>query len=114
MWYFSEFSSIYILFTSTPSIGVTKLHINSRYEGPSEAVWKIMEYPILYKDWTVVRLAVYLINEECTVADEINNGNNNCFKAEKGYKSTLLAYYGLNIRLFRMKCSFFYKNFKRL
>uniref|UniRef100_A0A0K0FS32 ATP-dependent DNA helicase n=1 Tax=Strongyloides venezuelensis TaxID=75913 RepID=A0A0K0FS32_STRVS len=55
-----------------------------------------MEYPILYKDWTVVRLAVHLINEECTVGDEINNGNNNCFKAEKSYKSTLVAFYNLN------------------
>uniref|UniRef100_A0A0N5C7V2 Helitron_like_N domain-containing protein n=1 Tax=Strongyloides papillosus TaxID=174720 RepID=A0A0N5C7V2_STREA len=55
-----------------------------------------MEYPILYKDWTVVRLAVHLINEDCTVADEMNNGNNNCFKADKGYKSTLLAFYNLN------------------
>uniref|UniRef100_A0A0K0FS11 Helitron_like_N domain-containing protein n=1 Tax=Strongyloides venezuelensis TaxID=75913 RepID=A0A0K0FS11_STRVS len=73
-----------------------KLHINGRYVGPSEAVWRIMKYPILYKDWTVVRLAVHLINEECTVADEINNDNNNCFKAEKGYKSTLVAYYNLN------------------
>uniref|UniRef100_A0A0N5CBD5 Helitron_like_N domain-containing protein n=1 Tax=Strongyloides papillosus TaxID=174720 RepID=A0A0N5CBD5_STREA len=73
-----------------------KLHIDGRYVGPSEAVWRIMEYPILYKDWTVVRLAVHLINEDCTVADEMNNGNNNCFKAEKGYKSTLVAYYNLN------------------
>uniref|UniRef100_A0A0K0FGK5 Helitron_like_N domain-containing protein n=1 Tax=Strongyloides venezuelensis TaxID=75913 RepID=A0A0K0FGK5_STRVS len=73
-----------------------KLHIDGRYVGPSEAVWRIMKYPILYKDWTVVRLAVHLINEECTVADEINNGNNNCFKAEKDYKSILVAYYNLN------------------
>uniref|UniRef100_A0A0K0F1G1 Inositol-pentakisphosphate 2-kinase n=1 Tax=Strongyloides venezuelensis TaxID=75913 RepID=A0A0K0F1G1_STRVS len=73
-----------------------KLHIDVRYVRPSEAVWRIMEYPILYKDWTVVRLAVHLINEECTVADEINNGNNNCFNAEKGYKSTLVAYYNPN------------------
>uniref|UniRef100_A0A0K0F1U6 SUN domain-containing protein n=1 Tax=Strongyloides venezuelensis TaxID=75913 RepID=A0A0K0F1U6_STRVS len=73
-----------------------KLHIDSRYVEPSEAVWRIMEYPILYKDWTVVRLAVHLINEECTVADEINNDNNNCFKAEKGYKSTLVAHFNVN------------------
>uniref|UniRef100_A0A0K0FSG3 Helitron_like_N domain-containing protein n=1 Tax=Strongyloides venezuelensis TaxID=75913 RepID=A0A0K0FSG3_STRVS len=72
------------------------LHIDSRYVGPSEAVWRIMKYPILYKDWTVVRLAIHLINKDCTVADEINNGNNNCFKAEKDYKSTLVAYYNVN------------------
>uniref|UniRef100_A0A0K0G3B6 ATP-dependent DNA helicase n=1 Tax=Strongyloides venezuelensis TaxID=75913 RepID=A0A0K0G3B6_STRVS len=48
------------------------------------------------KYWTVVRLAVHLINEDCTVADEMKNGNNNCFNAEKGYKSTLVAYYNVN------------------
>uniref|UniRef100_A0A0K0F564 ATP-dependent DNA helicase n=1 Tax=Strongyloides venezuelensis TaxID=75913 RepID=A0A0K0F564_STRVS len=73
-----------------------KLHIDGRYVEPSEAVWRIMEYSIHYKDWTVVRLKVHLIHEECTVSNEINNSNNNCLKAEKGYKSTLVAYYNLN------------------
>uniref|UniRef100_A0A0K0FET6 Transposase n=1 Tax=Strongyloides venezuelensis TaxID=75913 RepID=A0A0K0FET6_STRVS len=27
----------------------------------------------------------------------MNNSNNNCFKAVKGYKSILIAYYNLNI-----------------
>uniref|UniRef100_A0A0K0F1B7 ATP-dependent DNA helicase n=1 Tax=Strongyloides venezuelensis TaxID=75913 RepID=A0A0K0F1B7_STRVS len=50
-----------------------KLHIDVRYVRPSEAAWRIMEYPILYKNWTVVRLAVHFINKDCTVAGEMNN-----------------------------------------
>uniref|UniRef100_A0A0K0EUT5 Ac146-like protein n=1 Tax=Strongyloides venezuelensis TaxID=75913 RepID=A0A0K0EUT5_STRVS len=55
-----------------------------------------MEYPILYKYWTVVKFSVYLVNKDCTVDDEMNNGNNNCLKTEKVYKSTFVAYYNLN------------------
>uniref|UniRef100_A0A0K0FZ87 Helitron_like_N domain-containing protein n=1 Tax=Strongyloides venezuelensis TaxID=75913 RepID=A0A0K0FZ87_STRVS len=43
-----------------------------------------------------VRLAIRFINEDCTFNDEINNGNNNCFKAEKNYKFTLVPYCNLN------------------
>uniref|UniRef100_A0AC35THX5 ATP-dependent DNA helicase n=1 Tax=Rhabditophanes sp. KR3021 TaxID=114890 RepID=A0AC35THX5_9BILA len=69
--------------------------LEARYLGASEAIWRIMEYQMLYKDVTVYRLPVHLPTQSFAVADIESNFTEWSKQGRQNVKSQLDAFYEL-------------------